>query len=176
MIAGLKPYPVMKDSGVPWLGSVPEHWKRAKLRHLLDQSTTRNRADLQLLSVVREKSVILRDVTDREANANFIPDDLSNYKVVRSGQLVINKMKAWQGSYGVSSLDGIVSPAYFVFDLSGVGSDYFHSAIRSRAYVPFFTQASDGVRIGQWDLSQAQMREIEFFIPPVHEQAKLSVS
>ena len=41
------------------------------------------------------------------------------------------------------------------------------------AYVPFFAQASDGVRIGQWDLSQARMREIPFPLPPLPEQAAI---
>jgi len=85
----------------------------------------------------------------------------------------MNKMKAWQGSYGVSSFDGIVSPAYFVFDLVDVGGRYFHIAIRSKAYIPFFAQASDGVRIGQWDLSQVRMREVPFFIPPLPEQTAI---
>ena len=165
MTDGLNPYPKYKDSGVPWLGKVPEHWEV--------QKTERNRPELPLLSVVREKGVILRDINDRDANRNYIPDDLSNYKVVRAGQFAMNKMKAWQGSYGVSSFDGIVSPAYFVFDLVGVGGRYFHIAIRSKAYIPFFTQASDGVRIGQWDLSQARMREVPFFIPPLLEQTAI---
>ncbi len=82
----------------------------------------------------------------------------------------MNKMKAWQGSYGVSQYNGVVSPAYFVFHLKGVDGGFFHSAIRSKAYVPFFAQASDGVRIGQWDLSQERMRWIPFFLPPLIEQ------
>ena len=77
---------------------------------------------MPLLSVVREQGVILRDVNDREGNHNFIPDDLSNYKVVNSGQFAMNKMKAWQGSFGVSEYNGIVSPAYFVFDVRNVHS------------------------------------------------------
>ncbi len=85
----------------------------------------------------------------------------------------MNKMKAWQGSFGVSKYEGIVSPAYFVFTLNGVEGDFFHVAIRSKSYVPFFTNASDGVRIGQWDLSQARMREIPFFIPPSSEQSAI---
>jgi type I restriction enzyme S subunit len=117
MIADFRPYPAMKHSGVEWLGEVPEHWEVAKLRSILRSETSRNRPDLPLLSVVREKGVIVRDVTDQESNHNFIPDDLSNYKVVREGQFAMNKMKAWQGSYGVSQHEGIVSPAYFVFDL-----------------------------------------------------------
>ena len=173
MIAALKPYPMMKDSGVPWLGDVPEHWEVGKLRTLLNRLTERNRPDLPLLSVVREKGVIRRNITSSDDNYNFIPDDLSNYKVVRVGQFAMNKMKAWQGSYGISQYDGIVSPAYFVFNLRGVDGVFFHSAIRSRAYVSFFTQASDGVRIGQWDLAQTRMNEIPFFVPLPDEQAAI---
>src|SRR5262245_27556568 len=134
----------MKDSAVPSLGEVPGHWEVRKLRNVLRRHTERNRPDLPLLSVVREKGVILRDLSNQDENHNFVPDDLSNYKVVRAGQFAMNKMKAWQGSYGVSRYDGIVSPAYFVFDLSGVQADFFHVAIRSIRYVPEFSRASDG--------------------------------
>ena len=173
MIADLKPYPAMKDSGVEWLGEVPAHWEVRRLRRTLRAVAERNRSDLPLLSVVREKGVVLRDVSNKDENHNFIPDDLTNYKVVEQGQFAMNKMKAWQGSYGVSKFEGIVSPAYFVFNLDSVNGDYFHTAIRSKAYVPYFTQASDGVRIGQWDLSLARMREIPFSVPPRTEQAAI---
>ena len=173
MIEKLKPYPAYKDSGVEWLGEMPAHWEISKLRNILTEVVKRNRPDLPLLSVVREKGVILRDITNRNENHNYIPDDLTNYKVVLKGQFVINKMKAWQGSFGVSPHDGIVSPAYFIFDIDGVEGTFFHKAIRSKAYIPFFTQASDGVRIGQWDLSQTRMREIPFFIPPLPEQTAI---
>jgi len=171
MTITLAPYPAYKDSGVPWLGNVPAHWEIRKLRSVLRVVTERNRPDLPLLSVVREKGVILRDVTNQNENHNYIPDDLTNYKVVRQGQFAMNKMKAWQGSYGISQYDGIVSPAYFIFDVAdGLQGSFFHAAIRSKAYVPFFTQASDGVRIGQWDLSKARMGEIPFFVPTLPEQ------
>jgi type I restriction enzyme S subunit len=173
MIDGLKPYPEYKDSGVSWVGEVPAHWESQKLRQVLIKKTERNRPELPLLSVVRDKGIILRDVSNREENRNYIPDDLSNYQVVRAGQFAINKMKAWQGSYGVSPFDGIVSPAYFVFDLFEIGGPFFHVAVRSNAYVPFFMQASDGVRIGQWDLSHTRMREIPIYIPSLPEQTAI---
>lgn len=173
MISGLKPYAQMKTSDVSGVDAVPSHWRVRKLRSVLSPVTERNRPDLPLLSVVRERGVVLRDTENKEENHNFIPDDLSNYKVVRAGQFAMNKMKAWQGSYGVSRHDGIVSPAYFTFGLSGVEGNFFHLAIRSSAYVPFFTRASDGVRVGQWDLSQSRMKEIPFLIPPPEEQAAI---
>ncbi|MFQ5686060.1 MAG: restriction endonuclease subunit S [Candidatus Scalindua sp.] len=166
----LKQYLECNESFFSWLDKVPPHWDMRKLRTMLKPCNRRNHPNLPLLSVVREKGIIKRNVENRDENYNYVPDDLSNYKVVKEGQFVINKMKSWQGSYGISPYDGIVSPAYYVFDCNNVCPDYFHIAIRSRAYVPFFSQASDGVRVGQWDLSITRMKEIPFAIPTEGEQ------
>lgn len=167
---GLDPSAPTKDSGVYWLGEIPAHWTVMKLRQILHSVSVKNRPDLPLLSVVREQGVIIRDVEDKEANHNYIPDDLSNYKMVCEGQFAMNKMKAWQGSYGISPYTGIVSPAYFIFDTAFENLEYFHYAIRSKVYVNFFAQASDGIRVGQWDLQMDKMKEIPFFVPPADEQ------
>lgn len=170
----LPPYPEYRYSGVSWLGEIPEHWSGRKLRNVLTPVSKRNRPDLPLLSVVRKKGVIKRNISNKEENHNYIPDDLTNYKIVKIGQFAMNKMKAWQGSYGISKYDGIVSPAYFVFDLSEVLGDFFHVTIRSKAYIPFFTRSSDGVRVGQWDLNQTRMKEIPFFVPEPEEQTQIA--
>ena len=170
---GLKPNVKMKPSGVDWLGDIPDTWTIIPLRQILSPVSVKNRPDLPLLSVVREKGVIVRDIENREENHNFIPDDLSGYKVVKNGQFAMNKMKAWQGSYGVSKYEGIVSPAYYIFDLNFDNIDYFHYAIRSKVYVNFFAQASDGIRVGQWDLSLQKMKEIPFIIPTKEEQKEI---
>lgn len=164
----------MKDSGVKWLGNIPEHWEIIKLRQILHQVSVKNRPELPLLSVVREQGIILRDIEDTESNHNFIPDDLSGYKVVRKSQFAMNKMKAWQGSYGISKYTGIVSPAYLVFNISFSNLEYFHYAIRSKVYVNFFAQASDGIRVGQWDMQIDKMKEIPFVVPPADEQTAIA--
>ena len=163
-------YSAYKQTAFDWIGAVPAHWESRKLRSILRRTNERRQPDLPLLSVVRERGVIVRDVSNADENHNYIPEDLNNYKVVHNGQFAMNKMKAWQGSYGVSQYTGIVSPAYFTFDINDVTGEFFHAALRSKAYVPFFTAASDGVRIGQWDLSPEQMREIPFWVPPLPEQ------
>ena len=157
-----------------WLGVVPNHWKVLKLRQILSPVSEKNHPDLPLLSVVREKGVIVRNIEDKEENHNYVPDDLSGYKLVKIGQFAMNKMKAWQGSYGVSRFDGIVSPAYFVFDIQyDINIDFFNRAIRSIVYVNYFGQASDGIRVGQWDLSMQRMKEIPFLLPPRPEQDQI---
>lgn len=170
---GLVPDVALKDSGVKWLGDIPAHWNTIKLRQILHPVSVKNHPELPLLSVVRERGVIIRDVDDKEANHNYVPDDLSGYKMVKKGQFAMNKMKAWQGSYGVSDYTGIVSPAYFIFDIDFDNLKYFHYAIRSKVYVNFFAQASDGIRVGQWDLQMDKMKEIPFIVPPADEQIQI---
>ena len=167
---GLNPNVKMKDSGISWIGMIPEHWVVKQLRSFLSLFTEKGHGDAQLLSVTRELGVILRDKDNKEENHNFVPDDLSGYKYIEKGDFVINKMKAWQGSYAVSNYDGIVSPAYYTCKLSGVEKDFFSLAIRSKAYVGFFTSHSKGIRVGQWDLDPNALKSIPFFLPPLDEQ------
>jgi len=148
-----------------------QEWQSRKLRSLLRPRSERNRADLPLLSVARERGVFVRSAED--ANHNTIPEDLSNYKVARRGDLVINKMKSWQGSLGLAPVDGIVSPAYFVFEAGIAVPQFGHHLLRSKPYVAKFGAASDGVRVGQWDLNVPRMREIELMLPEAEEQAAI---
>jgi len=171
----MRTYDSYKHSGIDWIGKIPSHWEVSKLGNILKPYSVKNMAHLPLLSITREKGVILRGEDPEEANHNFIPDDLSGYKHIKKGQFGMNKMKAWQGSYGYSNFEGIVSPAYYIFDISDkLIGEYFSKTIRSNTFIPFFIQASDGVRIGQWDLSKARMKEIPFYIPPLPEQEAIA--
>jgi type I restriction enzyme S subunit len=69
--------------------------------------------------------------------------------------------------------DGIVSPAYFVFDFRIANHEFGQRLLRSKPYVAHFGQASDGVRVGKWDLSIAGMRQIPVLVPSENEQAAI---
>ncbi len=163
----------LKPSGVPWLGDVPERWAIQSLGSMIKRRSSRNRTDLPLLSVVRERGVILRSSMSDEENHNFVPDDLSNYKMALRGDLVINKMKAWQGSLGIAPCDGIVSPAYFVYQFDIEDIMFGQMLLRSKPYVACFARVSDGVRIGQWDLSIDGMKRIPVLRPSPQEQRQI---
>lgn len=169
----MKRYEKYKNSGIDWLPKIPEHWQQEQLRKYLQLVSIKDKADKQLLSVTREKGVIERDIEDTDSNHNYVPDDLSGYKYVQPGQFVINKMKSWQGSYGLSNYEGIVSPAYYVCDLRFKNKPFFSKAIRSKAYVNFFAQWSKGIRVGQWDLEPIALKTIPFFEPSDSEQEKI---
>lgn len=163
-------YSEYKSTDIGWLPFMPKHWKLESLRKFLRMVSVKNHPNMPLLSVTRENGVIVRNVDSKEENHNFIPEDLSGYKYVEKGDFCINKMKSWQGSYGVSEYEGIVSPAYYICKLFGVDRKFFSMAIRSRCYVSFFAQYSKGIRVDQWDLSPLALKAIPFFLPPLSEQ------
>lgn len=163
-------YESYKESGVKWIGQIPSSWEVKSLRNFLRPFSIRNQADKQLLSVTREKGVIIRGAKGDDDNNNVIPEDLSGYKYVTPGDFVINKMKSWQGSYGVTDFEGIVSPAYLTYHLDFPNKRFFSIALRSRAYIPFFMQYSKGIRVDQWDLTSEAIKAIPFFLPTKGEQ------
>ena len=167
---GLDPHAPLRPSGIPWIGNIPKHWEKVKMRKIIDFFSEKGYPDETLLSVVRDRGVIIRDTESKEENHNYIPSDLSGYKRVQQGDFVINKMKAWQGSYAVSDYQGIVSPAYYTCKLRIPNKVFFNLAIRSKVYIPFFTQYSKGIRVDQWDLSPIALKNIPFFLPPPSEQ------
>lgn len=161
----------LADSGHPGLPLTPLEWLIKPMRALIKSRTERNRSDLPLLSVARERGVFVRSQGD--GNHNVIPEDLTNHKVAKQGDLVINKMKAWQGSLGLAPREGIVSPAYYVYDFDIENRHYGQALLRSKPYVGLMGAASDGVRVGQWDLSVQRLRELPVLIPPAEEQAAI---
>jgi type I restriction enzyme S subunit len=155
-------------------GEIPNHWEVVTLRGLLKKIAARNPGGHQLLSVLRSRGVIERSL-DRADNHNFIPDDLSNYKVVKPGDLVMNKMKAWSGSVGVSQHHGVVSPAYFVYEFrSSIDPSFMNLLFRSNYMRYWFGRYSEGVRVGQWDLSPEEIKNIRVPVPSLEEQIAIA--
>lgn len=126
-----------------------------------------------VLSLYRELGVVPKD--SRDDNHNVTSEDTSNYKYVRFGDFVINKMKAWQGSVAVSGYEGIVSPAYFVYKFTDkvFYRRYFHYLLRG-CYKDEFMRLSGGIRVGQWDLPSSGLDNVPVLIPEMDEQRHIA--
>ena len=164
----------MKDSGIEWIGEIPEGWEVSQLKYATRWKSEKGCPDAPVLSLYRDFGVVPKD--SRNDNHNVTSLDTSNYKVVDIGDLVINKMKAWQGSMAVSDYRGIVSPAYHVCSITSnkVNKRYLHHLLRNPAYLPEYVRLSTGMRIGQWDLGFDDFKNTPFLIPPFDEQAKIA--
>lgn len=163
----------MKDSGAKWIGRIPSAWQSDKLKYHLKRKEPKNPGDMIVLSLYRELGVIPKD--SRDDNHNQTSEDTSKYKYVKPGNFVVNKMKAWQGSVAVSDYEGIVSPAYYVYEFTDNAFDkrYFHHLLRG-CYKDEFMRLSGGMRVGQWDLSSDDLNNTLILIPPLDEQKKIA--
>lgn len=170
---GLNPNATLVPTNLGWIDRIPEHWGFEKFRYKLKARRISGHGDKQVLSVYREYGVILKE--SRGDNHNRTSDDTSNYKYVRPNDFVINKMKAWQGSMGVSEYEGIVSPAYFVYEFSDddYNPRYFHYFMRNANNIPEYRRLSGGIREGQWDLSPYDLGNMPIVVPPKAEQDEI---
>ena len=170
----MEKYEAMRDSGHVWLGQIPKHWRMLRMKNVFEVVSERNHPDAEVLSLYREYGVLPK--SSRDDNHNVTSEDTASYKFVRVNDLVINKMKAWQGSLGISQYEGIVSPAYYVcrFINDGVSKRYYHYLLRSRTYAQEFERLSTGMRVGQWDLGIDDFLSVPALVPPLDEQQAIA--
>lgn len=171
----LKPYPAMKDSGVPWLGKVPEHWAVLPNRALFSEVKERDHPDEQMLSVTITRGVIpQKTLLEGSSKKDSSNQDRSAYKLVCPSDLAYNKMRAWQGAIGVSELRGIVSPAYVVVRPRDKNcARYFHHLFRTPQFAKEAERWSYGITSDMWSLRPEHFRMIYCVLPPHEEQAAI---
>lgn len=175
MIADLKPYPEYKESGHEWLGSVPCHWRVLPNRVLFKEIKERDCPDEEMLSVtitrgiVRQKALLADSSKKDSSNTNK-----SAYKLVHPGDIAYNKMRAWQGALGASSLRGIISPAYVVMrPVADANPLYFHNLYRTPMFAKEAERWSYGITSDMWSLRPEHFKLIGSLLPPPAEQAAI---
>lgn len=176
MAVRYKSYPEYKDSSVDWLHDIPAHWKTIPVGRCYRRIKRTGFETEELLSVYRDHGVVLK--SSRDDNNNKPSDDLSPYQLVCEDNLVMNKMKAWQGSIAISEFRGIVSPAYFVYEpMKSANSllfpKYVHYLLRHPIYITQYMSRSKGIRVNQWDLDPEEFQRIELLLPQKDEQRKI---
>ncbi|RVU86518.1 restriction endonuclease subunit S [Leucothrix sargassi] len=143
---GLDPNVSMKDSGVDWIGEIPEHWDVKRAKYLFDEVDERSISGTEeLLSVSHMTGVTPRS----EKNVSmFMAEDYSGSKLCRNNDLVMNIMWAWMGALGVSDRLGIVSPSYGVFRQSKAktfDSVYLEYLLKMPKYIEYYNKVSTGL-------------------------------
>ena len=127
---------------------------------------------MELLSVTMNDGVVKRSQIVGKDNSS---EDKSNYKIVRSGDLVYNSMRMWQGANGISKYDGIVSPAYTVLKaVEEIDEGYFAALFKTVKLINEFRKNSQGLTSDTWNLKYPQIAGIRICVPKLSEQHKIS--
>ncbi|BDR36083.1 type I restriction endonuclease subunit S [Photobacterium damselae subsp. damselae] len=171
---GLNPNAPMKDSGVDWIGEIPEHWIVKRAKYLLDEINERSETGLEeLLSVSHMTGVTPRS----EKNVTmFMAEDYTGSKLCHSGDLVINIMWAWMGALGVSDRTGIVSPSYGVFREQHEGTfipKYLEMLLKSTKYVEYYNKVSTGLHSSRLRFYGHMLFDMALGFPPYEEQTQI---
>jgi type I restriction enzyme S subunit len=137
----------MKDSGVDWIGEVPGHWEVKRLKYLFSEFNERSEAGEETLLSLRMVQGLVphNDVSD----IHISKQQLTGYKKVAPGDLVMNRMRAAIGLFGVVRQHGLVSPDYSTFSYNeNVSEQFYLRLFKTETYCRIFRLNSRGLGTG----------------------------
>lgn len=114
-MAMIRPETEMKDSGIQWIGDIPNNWNIKPLYACLDEINQKNSpvVTTNILSLTNTDGVI--PYSERGNQGNKSKENFEEYKVVYPNTIVANSMNILIGSVGLSQYEGCVSPVYYVY-------------------------------------------------------------
>lgn len=161
---GTNPNTKRKQSGVNWLGEIPEHWEVSKLRkHFIPRVQKVSDKDFAPLSVTKDGILPQLDTACKTDNGE-------NRKLVRKGDYVVNSRSDRKGSGGISPFDGSVSLINIVIYPIDGEQEYYHYLFRCNNFVEEFYRNGRGIVADLWTTRYQEMKNIEIPIPPLSEQ------
>lgn len=166
----------MKDSGVEWIGQIPEDWEIVRIKQLfaeVDERCTKGN-EYTLLSVSEYYGVSPKKDHLNEDDMLTRAETLDGYKICRKNDIVMNIMLAWKRALGVSEYVGIISPAYCVYRArQEVCAKYFHYLFRTDIYAELFKQNSTGIIDSRLRLYPDKFLALKCQVPPLEQQEKI---
>lgn len=169
---GLDPSVPLKDSGVPWLGEIPAHWRMIPARHLYRAVNRRNRTGTEVkLSVTQARGLI---PTDQMLESSMQASSFDTFQVCEIGDLVLNKYKAHLGVFWAARLRGLITPNYTVFaPAKGAVSEYYERLFHTPQYRAIFSSIVYGVTAGMSPLYNNDFNSLHCATPSVEEQLEI---
>lgn len=165
----------MKDSGIPWIGQIPENWKVARVKDFSFLSDKKNTSkDPMVLSLARD-AIKIRDITNNEGQ---LAKSYDNYCIVKKGDFVLNPMDLYSGANcNVSFVEGVISPAYSILKIKNNYDvkllDYFFKTLYWQMIL--YSYGKGVSADNRWTLTKENLLNIPLPCPPKEIQQKIVV-
>ena len=165
----------MKDSGVAWIGEIPEHWEVVKNRVLFSERNESGNEDLPILMVSIHTAVSSEEIdNDKNIRGKIRIKDKTSYKLVKPTDIVFNMMRAWQGAIGTVRVEGMVSPAYIVGKSSSdINTEFFEYQYRTENFIQEMDRFSKGITDFRKRLYWDEFKRLNTLLPPIKEQKEI---
>lgn len=168
---GLDPNVPMKDSGVEWIGEIPEDWEVVKTGRLFKENNRSPFGNDTPLSLSQADGLV---ATDDMKESALKTSSYDNWKRVEIGDLVLNRFKAHLGVLFSANLTGIVSFHYGVYEAKhSLAPKFYEYLYHSNQYKAILGNASNGMVVGLQNLSNLGFYSTYSLYPPYAEQEKL---
>lgn len=167
---GLNPNVPMKDSGIPWIGKIPQNWKIIKGKYLFRLLSKPVKKDDQVITCFRDGQVTLR--VKRRTTGFTMSDQEIGYQGIDKGDLVVHGMDGFAGAIGISDSRGKGSPVLNVLD-SNQDKKYMMYCLRATAQLGVFQALAKGIRVRSADTRWSTLANLKYAIPPQSEQANV---
>ncbi len=168
---GLNPDAEMKDSGIQWIGQMPEHWDCIRGKYVLRYLNKPVHSDDGVITCFRDGEVTLR--RNRREEGFTMADKEIGYQGIDVGDLVVHGMDGFAGAIGISDSRGKASPVLNVLD-TDMDKKYVMYYLRSMAYSNVFVALATGIRVRSCDLRWNKLAELFYPVPPLDEQKQIS--
>lgn len=165
----------MKDSGIEWIGAIPQDWKTDRLQwHLKEINVSNNPIQTKnILSLTIEAGVI--PYAEKGNQGNKAKEDYSQYKIALPDTLVINSMNVIIGAVGISQYFGCVSPVYYVFEpIEGTDLRYIYYLFTNTGFQKEMRKYAKGILEIRLRISSNDMLKRIVPSPPFKEQQKIA--
>lgn len=174
---GIRPNRPMKDSGIEWIGEIPQDWEVAKIGNLFNLRNEKNdlpEDKVTLLSLYTGIGVFPSG-EHYTASGNHA-QTVDGYKIVKKNDIVVNIILAWMGAIGISDYDGVTSPAYDVYipDLQKVYPHFYHYVFRTSAIAGECYKYGKGIMMMRWRTYSTEFKQIRIPFPPINIQQQIA--
>ncbi|QQS06121.1 MAG: restriction endonuclease subunit S [Fibrobacterota bacterium] len=167
MIDDLQPYPEYKESGLPWVGTMPAHWSHRRTKFLFQERVQKGFPKEPLLAATQTKGVIRKE--DYGTRTVTAMKDLHLLKLVEKGDFVIS-LRSFEGGIEIAHCRGIISPAYTVLTPHPeVEPSYYAKFFKSALFIQSLTLFVTGIREGQ-NIDYERVGRAYMPYPPKEEQ------
>ena len=168
----------MKDSGIEWIGEIPQAWDVRKGKYLFAQRNERgNNVKLQLLSPTQNYGVIPQDEYERLSGMSAVKlnenINLKALKTIHKGDYCIS-LRSFQGGFEYSMNEGVISPAYQVFyPTVKISGGYYKYLFKDKGFISVINSYAMSLRDGK-NISFEQFGNTVIPVPPLAEQERIA--